>query len=196
MSGFVLAHLYRRQVHGSVRRPSVDGGSRSGDDGSGGGGGSGGGSGGGNDGGENGSGGSQALELHKALEALWNTYASVLASEGVRREQIARVAEDAVGFCMMEVCRTALGFAGARDPARRISDPAKLAAYQEVAVELVRHCLTRRATPETRGGGVRCLFDRLNDTEGLTRALLGYNAAAAELRVSEMLVNATKPKAA
>ena len=44
--------------------------------------------------------------------------------EGVGDVQRNRIGEDTVGYAMMEVVRTALGFAGARDPARRIADPA------------------------------------------------------------------------
>ena len=40
--------------------------------------------------------------------------------------------------------RTSLGFAGARDPARRISNPRALAQYQKISISLVRHCLLRR----------------------------------------------------
>jgi hypothetical protein len=36
------------------------------------------------------------------------------------------------------VLRTALGFAGARDPSRRIADAAALGRYQHAAVQLVR----------------------------------------------------------
>ena len=40
------------------------------------------------------------------------------------------IGADAVGFAMIEVLRTSLGFAGARDAGRRISDPDALRAYQ------------------------------------------------------------------
>ena len=40
------------------------------------------------------------------------------------------IGADAVGFTMVEVLRTSLGFAGARDAGRRISDPDALRAYQ------------------------------------------------------------------
>ena len=40
------------------------------------------------------------------------------------------IGADAVGFTMIEVLRTSLGFAGARDAGRRISDPDALRAYQ------------------------------------------------------------------
>ena len=39
------------------------------------------------------------------------------------------IGADAVGFTMIEVLRTSLGFAGARDAGRRISDPDALRAY-------------------------------------------------------------------
>ena len=51
--------------------------------------------------------------------------------------------------------RTALGFAGARDPSRRIADAAALGRYQHAAVQLVRSCLLqRRGAPNASGGGL------------------------------------------
>ncbi|KOO21084.1 methylthioribose kinase [Chrysochromulina tobinii] len=91
--------------------------------------------------------------------------------EAVNTRELERIETDAVGFCLMEVCRTALGFAGARDPSRRIASSAALEAYQEVAVGLVTHCLTKRNAPAAAGGGVGCLFAALRDTTQLTRAL-------------------------
>lgn len=97
-----------------------------------------------------------ALPMAAAAARLWASYEAAMADEGVGAEQLARVGEDAVGFAMMEVCRTSLGFAGARDPARRIRDAAALDAYQETATRLVRHCLLRRGA-----GGMRVLLESL-----------------------------------
>lgn len=107
-----------------------------------------------------------ALPMAEALEVFWSTYAAVAASEGVGAEQLQRVGEDAVGYCMLEVCRTALGFAGARDPRHRLGEgTAALAEYQRHAVGLVRHCLTRRRprNPGDGGGGMRVLLDRMKE---------------------------------
>ena len=52
---------------------------------------------------------------------------------------------------MMEVLRTSLGFAGARDPGRRIADAAALGRYQDAAVRLARTCLVGRHAAD--GGG-------------------------------------------
>ena len=93
--------------------------------------------------------------------------------------QLKRIADDAVGFCAMEVCRTSLGFAGARDPERRISSAAALDRYQAVAVNVVRNCLLCRGNAEDSGGGVRALFGQLQDTEGLARRLRGAGSAEA-----------------
>ena len=71
-------------------------------------------------------------------------------------EQIRRIGEDTVGYAMMEVVRTALGFAGARDPSRRIRDAAALKRYQALAVSLTRQSLLRR-----RSGGVSVLLEQL-----------------------------------
>ena len=55
--------------------------------------------------------------------------------------------------------RTALGFAGARDPSRRIADAAALGRYQHAAVQLVRSCLLQvgrsKYTHGKYGGAVR-----------------------------------------
>ena len=69
---------------------------------------------------------------------------------------MARVSEDTVGFAMMEVIRTALGCAGARDPAHRIRDGAALDRYQRVVVGLARRCLLGR-----HAAGMRVLRDEL-----------------------------------
>ena len=60
--------------------------------------------------------------------------------------------------------RTALGFAGARDPSRRIDDAAALGRYQREAVRLVRSCLLQRRGAPSRGGvtrGVPCMLELL-----------------------------------
>lgn len=142
MSGFIIAHLYRRQQFRPLR-PETG-----------------------------------MLELHEALELLWRSYADVMAREGIGAGLIERIAEDSVGFAMMEVCRTSLGFAGARDPSRRIASSAALATYQDVATELVRHCLVHRGRPEAEGGGMQSLLHRLCDTERLTRELAVRKAKA------------------
>jgi len=112
------------------------------------------------------------VALNEAIETLWGAYVQVLRTrEAVNTRELERIETDAVGFCLMEVCRTALGFAGARDPSRRIASSAALEAYQEVAVGLVTHCLTKRNAPAAAGGGVGCLFAALRDTTQLTRAL-------------------------
>ena len=64
--------------------------------------------------------------------------------------------------------RNALGFAGARDPSRRISDPAALGRYQDVVVRLVRTCLLQRRGAPSRGGaarGVPCLLELLENLD-------------------------------
>ena len=71
-------------------------------------------------------------------------------AEGVSAAQLHRVSEDGAGYAMMEVVRTALGFAGARDPSRRIADTGALERYQEVAVQLVGTCLLARRGEATR----------------------------------------------
>ena len=98
----------------------------------------------------------QGIGLKEALVSIWSVYERQLAADGVEREQIERIAEDTVGYASMEVLRTALGFAGARDPARRIAHPQDLARYQEAAVILVRNCLLGRV-----GGGVHLLFAQM-----------------------------------
>ena len=100
------------------------------------------------------------VDYLEALRCMWARAEEVLREEGVSDEQIERIGEDTVGFAMMEVVRTALGFAGARDPARRIADPEALAYYQRVAVGLVRHCLLRR-----RSGGPSVLFEQMEMAE-------------------------------
>jgi len=97
-----------------------------------------------------------APDLLEALRLIWDRYENVLLEEGVDAAQVARIGEDAVGFAMMEVVRTSLGFAGARDPHRRIKDETTLNRFQSLAVGLARQCLKRR-----RSGGPSMLFEQL-----------------------------------
>ena len=57
---------------------------------------------------------------------------------------------------MMEVLRTSLGFAGARDPSRRIGDAALLERYPAAAVAVGRDGILNR-----RAGGVPALLEKL-----------------------------------
>ena len=54
---------------------------------------------------------------------------------------------------MIEVLRTSLGFAGARDAGRRIADPDALRAYQARAVDLATECMLAR-DGRGEGGGM------------------------------------------
>ena len=92
----------------------------------------------------------------EAMEAVWRKYAAVMEAEGVPKKQLARVSDDTVGFAMMEVLRTSLGFAGARDPGRRIRDAAALQRYQEATIGFVRACMLHPS-----GKGVPLLLDEL-----------------------------------
>ena len=84
------------------------------------------------------------VDLLEGVRCLWGRCEQKLLEEGIEPKQVRRISDDGVGFAMMEVVRTSLGFAGARDPARRISDPRALAQYQKISISLVRHCLLRR----------------------------------------------------
>lgn len=121
----------------------------------------------------------ELLELHVALRAMWEAYEATMAAEGVSNAQLHRVSEDSAGYAMMEVMRTSLGFAGARDPSRRISDAAELERYQDVAVQLVRTCLLeRRGSPTpTAPRGVPLLLELLETLD--VAALAAPDAAAA-----------------
>ena len=86
----------------------------------------------------------EEVDLLEGVRCLWGRCEQKLLEEGIEPKQVRRISDDGVGFAMMEVVRTSLGFAGARDPARRISDPRALAQYQKISISLVRHCLLRR----------------------------------------------------
>ena len=75
-----------------------------------------------------------------------------MANAGVGSVALSRIAEDSVGYAMIEVLRTALGFAGARDPGRRIEDGATLERFQNIIIEVVHTCMTQR-----RGKGTAAL---------------------------------------
>jgi 5-methylthioribose kinase len=132
LSGFVLAHLYH--ALGLAAQPASQQPGRHDESGS--------------------------VQLLEAVRCLWTCCEAVLGEEGVDAAQVRRIGEDAVGFCCMEVLRTSLGFAGARDPARRIPDEEAVARYQSVAVGLVRHCLLRRQS-----GGMSVLFEQMEMAE-------------------------------
>ena len=100
--------------------------------------------------------GGSEVGLAAAIRALWTTYEATLKKEGVGAAAARRIGEDAVGFAMMEVLRTSLGFAGARDPSRRIGDAALLERYQGAAVAVGRDGILNR-----RAGGVPALLEKL-----------------------------------
>lgn len=85
-----------------------------------------------------------ALRMDDALQVLWSSYVSAMRAEGVSQQQVERVGADTVGFAMMEVVRTSLGFAGARNPSNRIKSREAQEYYEDMAVGLVRHCLLHR----------------------------------------------------
>ena len=134
LSGFVLAYAYHKQRGGStatatqaspIARQQAGGGPREGE-----------------------------AELGDAIRLIWSNCAEQLAAGGVAQACIDRIGEDSVGFCMMEVIRTCLGCAGARDPAHRIAEPQALRRYQRAVVAFARTCLLQRAGPEGGVGGM------------------------------------------
>jgi len=100
---------------------------------------------------------SDKLELREALHIIWSRYEEVAREEGISQDQIERIGQDSVGFAMMEVLRTSLGFAGARDPSRRIKDEKALERYQATALHIVYHCMMHR-----HGEGVAVLLEQLH----------------------------------
>ncbi|EOD20932.1 hypothetical protein EMIHUDRAFT_232668 [Emiliania huxleyi CCMP1516] len=82
--------------------------------------------------------------LREAIARVWEAYSAALTAEGVDENAVERIGEDAVGFAMLEAIRTSLGFAGARDPGRRLTDPKALERYQESVVRLARRCMLGR----------------------------------------------------
>jgi len=104
----------------------------------------------------------EADALIAAMRQIWSSYAAGLQAEGLSPPELQRVEEDTVGFALIEVLRTSLGFAGARDPAKRIMGAVAgagaaavaqarqdLQRYQMAAVQVVRTCVKGR-----RGCGV------------------------------------------
>lgn len=126
-------------------------------------------------------------DLLEALRLMWDRYENVLLEEGLDVAQVTRIGEDACGYAMMEVLRTSLGFAGARDPQRRIPNADALKRYQALAVALVCHVLKRR-----RSGGPSMMFEQL-EMQG--QAAEGWRTArAAELQRGTVPGKARKDK--
>ncbi|KAL1493518.1 hypothetical protein AB1Y20_017221 [Prymnesium parvum] len=96
--------------------------------------------------------------LLAAIDGLWRAYASRLSAEGMSDAHLRRVEEDTVGFCTIEVLRTSLGFAGARDPHRRVAEPDGLERYQLAALQVVSRCLMGRRGAK---GGMTLLLSEL-----------------------------------
>ena len=100
--------------------------------------------------------------LLAAIAAIWCSYAAQLKAEGLSAAELRRVEEDTVGFCAIEVLRTSLGFAGARDPAKRIASSDALERYQLGAVQVVSACMKGR---RGEGGGLPLLISQLEALE-------------------------------
>ena len=56
----------------------------------------------------------KAAVLVEVTEKLWAAYSDAMADAKIAQEVIEKTGQDAVGFAMCEVARTALGFAGDR----------------------------------------------------------------------------------
>ena len=100
--------------------------------------------------------------LLEAMSAIWQSYAAQLKAEGLSAAELRRVEEDTVGFCLIEVLRTSLGFAGARDPAKRIASPDALERYQLGAVQVVSTCMKGRRGED---GGLPLLLKQLEQLQ-------------------------------
>lgn len=86
--------------------------------------------------------------LRDAIQSVWASYSSEMLAAGTTQAELRRLGEDAVGYAMCEVVRTSLGFAGARDPGRRLHSPEAVLRYQDVAVRLAQRCMNGRRTAE------------------------------------------------
>ena len=150
LSGFILAHFYHEQ--------------RAGGGGTAGGGTTGGMGGGGMAGG---TGGTAEVGLADAMGLIMKSACAALEAGGVPRARISRICADTVGFAMMEVVRTALGCAGARDPAHRIRSEPALERYQRVVLSVARESLLTRHE----GDAIHALLERC--TTRLDRDALG-----------------------
>lgn len=92
-----------------------------------------------------------AGNLRSAISTAWQEYSAQLATTGASKAELRQVAEDAVGFCMCEVVRTSLGFAGARNPALRLGSADEVDRYEELAVQVAQRCMTGRRTAKPLG---------------------------------------------
>jgi 5-methylthioribose kinase len=82
--------------------------------------------------------------LRDAIRSVWVAYSSELLAAGTAQAELRRIGEDAVGYAMCEVVRTSLGFAGARDPGRRLHTAKAVSRYQDAAVRLAQRCMVGR----------------------------------------------------
>lgn len=48
------------------------------------------------------------------MSQVWEAYVAAMTAGGVSASHLAKAEAETVGFCLAEVCRTSLGFAGGR----------------------------------------------------------------------------------
>ena len=90
--------------------------------------------------------------------AIWESYRASMAEHGIDDEKLLfDVQVESVGFCVAEVCRTALGFAGDRKWLQFDDEPTKRRA-QRAALRLVDRCMVRRHE-----GGMDLLLSELRN---------------------------------
>lgn len=89
------------------------------------------------------------------VEAIWNAYTLAMADSGISRELLKEIEVQVVGFTVMEVCRTALEFAGGRKWLQ-FNDSIIKANSKRAALELVNKCMIDRHE-----GGIKLLIKEM-----------------------------------
>jgi hypothetical protein len=84
-----------------------------------------------------------AVALCEAAEYIWSTYAAEMGKGALSPIVVQDIEAQAVGFTVMEVCRTALGFAGGR-VWLQFDDSEVQKVAKRRALELVTKCMVGR----------------------------------------------------
>lgn len=91
----------------------------------------------------------------EGARAIWDAYTKAMKEGGISDELLKQIEIETVGFTMMEVCRTALEFAGGRKWLQFEDADVKLKA-RKAALTVVDKCMIGRHQ-----GGIQQLYDEM-----------------------------------
>jgi 5-methylthioribose kinase len=95
------------------------------------------------------------VKIVDGAQAIWDAYSKAMIDGGLSEDVLKEIEVEAVGFTVMEVCRTALEFAGGRKWLQ-FEDPVTKSAAKKAALQVVEKCMIGR-----HDGGIDLLLNEM-----------------------------------